>query len=252
MVKASDCAADRVLMICGRHCRPYTPEGQKQDILIIEDAVSLISSPSLPRTHSRPYTPLKYSPQQQGPANSHQCSAQAKTTQHRLKEDAVWQSSSSLQDRRKHADRLSISSDSDGREKVQSLSLSVASHQGKQHGSKPSTNGKVRRQGKHRRKHQSAEESQSSINAANLRKGSNGMQGAQAPADAVHSSMHNALPSIGNASVPSHGDSINWISASSNATFYEHRPPQHSVALLQQDLERAQAAELHYLVRFTL
>ena len=78
------------------------------------------------------------------------------------------------------------------------------------------------------------------------------MQGAQAPADAVHSSMHNAPPWIGNAIMPSHGNSINWISASSDATFYEHHPPQHSGSLLQQDLERAQAAELHYLVRLTL
>ena len=232
--------------------RPCTPAGPQKGVLIIEDAVSLISSPSLPRTHSRPYTPLKYSPQEQRPADSQpSMQSKAQRSQHTMTTNALWQGSAQVLDAKKaHMNHLTISSDSSS----DSLGQHVFSKQGtsqtdRRRSRETPADSKGRRPRHHRRKQQSVETSAPSIEANALKAEQiNGHMGHTAPAQG---NMPYTLPCAEHAGMPGSGHSIDWVSKPGVALqgHEQHQCSAHSVAQLHSDLQHAQAAEMHYLVR---
>ena len=240
-------------------CRARTPEAHRQDTPITEDSVSLLSSPSLPRAHSRPYTPLKYSPQQQQQQQQQQgsdslCSARperAEHAQHRVSTNALWEVSPLAQNGRLHVDRLSLSSsDSSGDERKQPMPEPGPSREGKH---PKDRNGSRQRQ--RRRRHRNVQNSHGSMELAVLGAETEATPGTHAPGF-LQGSMHQALHASGAAVMPSRGmDSIDWVSESSAPIPQRHHPPEHSshhAGRLLQELEHARAAELHYLVRTML
>ncbi len=212
--------------------------------------MSLISSPSLPRTHSRSYTPLKYSPREQQPADS-QPSARAQRAQPSLITNALWQGSAQAHDGEKERpDRLSISSDSSDGEREQPAALEEPSHRGRRHGHEPRTDSKARRPRHHRRKQQSAELSPTSMKHAALKPQVSDGRTAQAPLGPAPGVTQHPLPLAQLAGTPGSAQSIDRVQEHSNAMHGGDQPQYsaHSVAQLQSDLQHAQAAELHYLV----
>ena len=212
--------------------------------------MSLISSPSLPRTHSRPYTPLKYSPREQQPADS-QPSARAQRSQPSLTTNALWQSSAQPhKGRGERPDRLTISSDSSDDEREQPAALKEPSQKGRRNGHEPRTDSKARRPRHHRRKQQSAGLSPTSMEHAPLKPQVSDGRTAQAPLGPAPGVKQHLLPLAQHAGIPGSAQSIDWVQEHSN-TMHGGDQPQysvHSVAQLQSDLQHAQAAELHYLV----
>ena len=232
--------------------RAFTPEEEpRQGVLIIEDAVSLISSPSLPRTHSRPYTPLKYSPREQTPADS-QPSVHARRSQHSVTTNALWQSSAQAHDREKERpNRLTISSDSSNDELKQPRPLKESSR-GDQHKShEPIRGSKGRRSKQHRRKQRSAELAPPSVEHDALKPQSPDGRKVQVPPGPASGILHPPLLLTQHAGIPGSAHSIDWVREHSSAMHGgDHSQHSvHSMAQLQSDLQHAQAAELHYLVR---
>ena len=232
--------------------RPCTPEGPQKGVLIIEDAVSLISSPSLPRTHSRPYTPLNYSPQEQKPADS-QPSMQdkAQRSQHTMTTNALWQGRAQVLDGKEaHTNHLTISSNSSNDGSGQRVSSKQGTSQTDRRRSRETpADSKGRRPRHHRRKQRRAETSAPSIEA-NLLKTEH-INGHTAHAAPAQNFMHHTLPYAEHAGMPGSGHSIDWVSEPVAALQGndQHQCSAHSAAQLQSDLQHAQAAELHYLVR---
>ena len=246
-------------------CRSCTQEGRLQDPWIIEDAVSLMSSPSLPRLHSRPYTPLKYSPQDQGPTDS-QPPVQSQRSQHSMTTNALWQSSTQVQDRMPAApDCLTISCDSSESEQERGVSSErEPSHKCNAKNCERATDSKGRKQKHHRGKQRSTDASHPGTDPAALK--AEESAGHEAPAYAgpaqsrpAQSSVYHALPFTQHAGMPgsghSPGHSLDWALEPSPAASHARGQHQHSIqstSQLQSELQHAQAAELHYLASPTL
>lgn len=214
--------------------------------------MSLMSSPGLPRTHSRPYTPLKYLPQGQEPADSQpSMQSKAQRSQHTVTTNALWQSSAQmLAGKEVHTDHLTISSDSRNFSSEQHVSSKQGiSQTGERSDRSPPADSRGRRPSHHGRKQQSAEVSAPSSEAAALQaEHINGHKAYAAPAQSI---LHCHPPYAEQTGMPGGGHSIDWVPEPGVALPGQDQDQcsAHSVAQLQSDLQHAQAAELHYLVR---
>ena len=197
-----------------------------------------MSSPSLPRPHSRPYTPLQHSPQpEHRPGSSpsaptHRAGAMQRTTL----AQALWQGSTAAQNGGVAANGRSLDpcSGSEDKDSSQTMTKGAFLHERSQPGAPDNTG--------------SLDRMQIDLSASDT-KGSHGVrahaQGSlrSKPAGILHPEA--ARP-------PSSGLSTDWASQGSSASQHGDEAPARSaqgVARLQQELDHAQPAELHYLVR---